>query len=189
MTKRRRLLLAVAALVVLVGVNVLLWLPPGWHNPAVAILEMRGGKVTNMTLPGYEGRVGVTLAEGVTDDDLEHMRCLDWLRPVGIQIRGGSVGNRGLAALTRFGDLYNLSLFGTKVDDDGLAHLSAFAGLEILNLDGCPITDRGLARLQELPQLKVVSLWGTQISPSGAQKLQAARRGLRVSCQFTEPDD
>jgi hypothetical protein len=187
MKKVRRLELAV--LILLAGLSFWLFWPRQWWNPAVAMIEMRGGKVTVLTTPTLRGRLAVTLPATVTDEDLERMTSLDKLEPVWILLQGGPVSNRGVASLQRFHELRGLSLAHTKVDDQGLEHLMALPYLETLNLENCAITDRGLEGLRQLSPLRDVSLYGTGITAKGARRLQAKRPDLKVRSEATDEED
>jgi hypothetical protein len=163
--------------------------PAAWWNPFVAAIEWRGGKVRFLTAPTLEGKVAVYLPDNITDEGVEQMTSLDRLQPVWLLFPKGSIGNRGVASLKRFGELRGLSLIGTKVDDAGLAPLEGLANLEILTLDGCAITDQGLEHLKKMPRLQIVSLYNTQVSRKGVERLQAARPGMKVTCIYTAEDD
>jgi len=61
---------------------------------------------------------------------------------------------------------------GSSRRNDGLANLSHFKELDELSLRGTQITDKGLKHLGNLKKLKILRLQSTNVSDAGVKKLQ-----------------
>lgn len=82
--------------------------------------------------------------------------------------------------LPRFGELTELSLWGSPVSDDELVHVSCLKNLRFLNLSGTKVTDVGLAKLKELTSLEELVLGATFDRGGGEMSFLNGRRYKRV---------
>jgi hypothetical protein len=181
--------LEIVVLVVLAGVAGWIWLPYSWRYPDRAAIERRGGKIIELTIPHLKGRLAVRLPGTTTDEELELMRELDRLKPVCVQIEGGSVTDRGVASLTRLKELHQISLQQTRITDESLKLLQGFTDMEMVSLDATSVTDRGLGYLEPLSHLHGVSVRGTAVTLAGIERLRAARPGIIINSNFDPPED
>lgn len=103
-----------------------------------------------------------------------------------LSLRGTSVTDEGLAALSLLPGLRGLDLADTRVTDAGLAHVADLRALERLDLSGTRVTGEGLARLKALVSLEELRLAGTAVTDDAVAKLRESLpdpRRLRVHRQ------
>lgn len=103
-----------------------------------------------------------------------------------LSLRGTSVTDEGLAALSLLPGLRRLDLADTGVTDAGLAHVADLRALERLDLSGTRVTGEGLARLKALVSLEELRLAGTAVTDDAVAKLRESLpdpRRLRVHRQ------
>ena len=136
--------------------------------------EGRGSRNRVLGLDGY----------GVDELDLDGTRVTDdgvaWLvkaltesqPPAKLRALGLSnttVGDAGIAALSKLTELEALHVEGTKVTDDGLKSLPP--GLVELDLSDTAVTDEGVKTVAGLPKLKTLSVTGTKVTDDGLNAL------------------
>ena len=93
------------------------------------------------------------------------------------------VEDKDVANLRGFPSLRKLSLPLTRLTDTGLAALTRFTQLEELTIGG-PITDAGLLALKSLPKLKYLEIGSPHVTAQGLSTLQAAMPSLKHARQF-----
>jgi hypothetical protein len=99
--------------------------------------------------------------DGLTDDQIEHLKDLKSLRGVAIS---GRVTNAGLVHLQGLARLTDLSLSGTKTTGAGIKHLQGLTRLQSLSLRCMNIQDADLPLLKVFPALRYLSLRGTAVT-------------------------
>jgi hypothetical protein len=138
----------------------------------------------------------------IRDGDCQALARLDGL--VQLRIRGGAIGDagvallaalpnlrilnlpqsrvtdRGLASLARAPRLRQLRLGSRQITDEGLKSLADFPSLEQLHLIDAPITDQGLETMAALPKLDSLYLDGSRVTEAGLERLFRARPELHV---------
>jgi hypothetical protein len=142
------------------------------------------------------------LDNAISSEDCETLAKLPKL--VHLRIRGGSIGDEGLAHLAALPNLKilnlpqslvtdrglkllakgprlsQLRLGSPQITDDGLKPLPDFPALKQLHLIGAPITDEGLKTIAALPKLESLYLDGSRVTDAGLDRLFRARPDLHV---------
>ena len=90
-----------------------------------------------------------------------------------LRIRGGSIGDDGLKALSTMPNLRALNLPQGKFTDTGLAHLKHLPKLQMLRIGSPNVTDKGIAEFKDFPSLSRVHLIDIPITNRGLADLQA----------------
>ncbi len=101
-------------------------------------------------------------------------------RPIGLDVSGTKITNRGLAAIPTTAQLRLLDVGFTKVDDDGMTSLTKLRELRYVSFLGCRVTDSGIASLARMTSLREVYLAETSISAAGVERFQALLPKCRV---------
>lgn len=94
------------------------------------------------------------------------------INPIGLDLSGSDVTNRGFAAVTRAERLRWLDVSFTKIDDDGLKPLSKLKDLRHVSIIKCPVSDEGLRHLESLGSLREVYLSDTRVSDHSITRLR-----------------
>ena len=194
--KRRRLTVAVAALVALLGMT-------GW-----AYFARQPGPEPRPTAAERAGAEWVFSIGGKVNDARRVGDLTEpWLVRFAYLHRDhceDRVTDAGLAALAGCPDLQTLNLGGAKIDggglvhlrgatkltwlslectgvtDAGLSHLGGCAELTYLNLLGTPVTDRAVETVLEFDKLEMVVLSSTNVTRKGVERIRSGLPGSRV---------
>lgn len=145
-------------------------------NGAVSEVNLRKGTMNDTVPPALLVLNHVTSVlfndSAVTD---EHLASLStWKSPVvNFDLRGCSVGNDGLIALTKLKTLKAIRLneSAEDVDDDGVVALAALPKLKVLALDGLWIGDDSVAAFANSKTLEELYLKSTNISDDALKVL------------------
>lgn len=114
----------------------------------------------------------------IGDDGLNALSTMPNLRI--LNLPQGKFTNAGLAQLKALPKLQMLRIGSPMVTDAGIAALKDFPSLRRLHLIDIPITDRGLGDLQSIPKLESLYLDGANISDAAVDELFRTRPNLHV---------
>lgn len=106
----------------------------------------------------------------LSDDGLRLL--LNRINPIGLDLSGSNVTNRGFAAVTQADKLRWLDISFTKIGDDGLKSLTKLRELRHVSIIKCPTSDEGLSHLESLCSLREIYLSETRVSDHGVTRLQ-----------------
>ena len=148
----RTILLVTAAVALLLGLLVPLWMRarqryqtalPGAQReqPVFHAVESLGGRVHFTPVPEFDSRSGYP-----------------YCRAFKVVLDGSSVTDADLDRLGELVYLKHLSLRNTQVTDAGLAALKGFHQLEVIDLTGSKVTGAGVADLRRsLPRARIIA--------------------------------
>ena len=153
---------------------------PGGADDPVRVLEVT--EVSFFIFRFRTHRNRIQIADGVTDNDLEHLRALTKLES--IDLGNSNITDAGLEHLKRLTNLETLFLGNTQITDIGLEHLKGLANLQYLHLSRTSVTAAGLEHLKGMKRLKVLVLFQTNVTDDAVKKLQLAL----PNCKIMPPD-
>lgn len=114
----------------------------------------------------------------LSDEGLKQL--LEQIKPIGLDISGTLVTNRGFASVRNATQLRLLDCGFTRLNDDGLNSLSDLRHLRYLSLLKCAVTDAGLARLESISSLRELYLADTRITAAAVERLRQRLPKCRV---------
>ncbi|HEX4129439.1 MAG TPA: hypothetical protein VHZ24_05305 [Pirellulales bacterium] len=126
------------------------------------IEAVRGGKSTQI----------VVESQPTGDADLQRLTGLEKLHALVLDDRSNTITDAGVQALTDLPALVHLRIRGGEIGDAGLATIAQLKSLEIVNLPHTHATDAGLASLGALPNLVQLRLGSPNITDAGVAELK-----------------
>jgi len=160
---------------------------------------------------GYRGPTGVSHLSGLdsleelfltafgqslSDLDMTHLECLKYLKYLSVfgSIKGRSVTDRGMASISKLGQLEHLNLMMTGLTKNGLNQLSGLTNLQTLNVtvmadpDAMRTADEVRLDLSALTNLRKLSLSGLSLQDADLVSLAGLHHleSLNLGDTFTE---
>lgn len=114
----------------------------------------------------------------LSDDGLKEL--LKRIEPIGLDLSGSNVTNRGFAVVAQAKKLRWLDISFTKIGDDGLKSLAKLGELRHVSFMKCAISDEGLAHLESLRSVREIYLSETHVTDRGITRLQQRLPKCRI---------
>lgn len=165
-TRREGVVVALVAVLVMVGLGVVTWnLIEGSEKGVDAVKDIKVVSIGDVSRP--ESRS----AERQSTDSQVKKDCLRNPRALTLDYRGTALSDDGMKPLSSMTKLERLEISGTDVGDDGLLYLKN-SPLNYLNLSGTRVTDKGLETIGKfIPTLAGLDLNDTAVTSKGIEYL------------------
>ena len=190
--------LSLAAILVLLGAALVLWLPSYQDRRMAEVVDTWGGKSLKRATPPdwlqnvigkdrlkrfrvFDRIVEINLADApVTDLELAQLiNCCTNLES--LSVKGREITALSLYRLSRRRNLAHLAFDGTTLTDSDLVHLEGMTNLRYLSVKGTAVTDAGLAHLTVLTKLEHLGLYETGVTDSGISELRKSLPSCNIS--------
>lgn len=143
---------------------------PGCSPPAETVEPSLTDQLTAIR----NGSTDLILLEStpLSDTDLDVFTNVPGLRILQLDHAENNLSGAGMAEIAKLTQLEHLRIRGSSIGDDGLKALSTMPNLRVLNLPQGKFTDAGLAQLKLLPKLQMLRIGSPQVTDEGIATLK-----------------